>query len=104
MMNDERDKVIALDRDRRNLRTNLVDDAEQAKQDLHPRTLIDRWTGRKRQQLSAAAATGKQSFTKNAPLIGLAGVAILLYAVRKPIFKIYHRLRDKAQQAKDRTS
>jgi hypothetical protein len=104
MTDDNRDKVIALDRERRNLRTHLIGDAEQAKHDLHPRTLIERWKGRKRQQLTSAAKTGKQSLTRNAPLIGLAGAAILIFAARKPIFVFYHQLRNKKRQVKDRTS
>ena len=104
MSNDTRDKVFALDRERRNLRTHLVGDAEQAKHDLHPRTLLKRWKGRKRQQLTSAAETGKQTLAHNAPLIGLAGVAILLFTARKPIFRLYQQLRNKARQVKDRTS
>ena len=104
MPDDTRDKVIALDRERRNLRTHLVGDAERAKHDLHPRTLIARWKGRKRQQLTSAAETGKQALAKKAPLIGLAGAAILLFTARKPISRLYHQLRDKARQVKDRTS
>ena len=104
MPDNSRDKVIALDQERRNLRTHLVGDAEQAKHDLHPRTLIERWKGRKRQQLTSAAETGKQTLANNAPLIGLAGAAILLFTARKPIFRLYQQLREKARQVKDRTS
>ena len=104
MPDNSRDKVIALDQERRNLRTHLVGDAEQAKHDLHPRTLIERWKGRKRQQLTSAAETGKQILANNAPLIGLAGAAILLFTARKPIFRLYQQLREKARQVKDRTS
>lgn len=104
MSDDTRDKVFALDQERRNLRTHLVSDAEQARHDLHPHTLIERWKGRKRQQLSSAAETGKLTLAKNAPLIGLAGAALLLFTARKPIFLLYQQLRDKARQVKDRTS
>lgn len=104
MVNDDRDKVIALDRERRNLRTHLIGDAEQAKHDLHPRTLIQQWKGRKRQQLVSAAESGKQTLAKNAPLIGLAGAAILLFTARKPISRLYQQLRNKTRQVKDRTS
>lgn len=104
MPDNTRDKVIALDRERRNLRTHLVGDAEAAKHDLHPRTLIERWKGRKRQQLTNAAKTGKQTLANNAPLIGLAGAAILLFSARKPISRLYHQVRDKRRQAKDRRS
>ena len=104
MSDDTRDKVIALDQERRNLRTHLVAGAEQAKHDLHPRSLIERWKGRKRQQLTSAAETGKQTLANNAPLVGLAGAAILLFSARKPIFRLYQQLRNKTRQAKDRTS
>ena len=103
MSDDTRDQVIALDHHRRYLRTHLVGDAEQAKHDLHPRTLIKRWKGRRQQQLTAAVATGKRTVANNAPLIGLAGAAILLFAARKPIFQYYHQFRNKRRQAKDRT-
>jgi hypothetical protein len=104
MSDDTRDKVIALDQERRNLRAHLVGDAEQAKHDLHPRALIERWKGRKRQQLTSAAETGKQTLANNAPLIGLASAAILLFTARKPISRLYQQLRDKKRQVKDRTS
>ena len=104
MTDDARNKVIALDQKRRSLRKHLVGDAEQAKHALHPRTLIKRWKGRKRQQLTSVAETGKQALANNAPLIGFAGAAILLFAARKPIFQLYHQLRTKKRQVKDRTS
>ena len=104
MSDDTRDKVIALDRERRNLRTHLVGDAEQAKHNLHPRALIERWSGQKRQQLISAAERVKQTLANNAQLIGLAGAAILLFTARKPISRLYQQLRSKAQNVKDRTS
>ena len=104
MSDDTRDTVIALDRERQNLRTHLAGDVEAAKHDLHPRALIERWKGRKRQQLTSAAETGKQTLANNAPLIGLAGAAILLFTARKPISRLYHQLRNKTRQVKDRTS
>jgi hypothetical protein len=104
MQDDTRGKVIALNHHRRNLRKHLVGDAVQAKHDLHPRTLFERWKDRKRQQLTSAAETGKQTLANNTPLIGLAGVAILLFAAREPIFRLYHQLRSKTRLVKDRTS
>jgi hypothetical protein len=101
MTDDPRDAINALNRERKNLRANLLDDAEQAKHDLHPRNLVQRWTSQKKQQLIAAADTGKQNLAKKAPLIGLAGAAILLFGARKPIFKLYKQLRDNARQVKD---
>ena len=104
MLDDARSKVIALDQERRNLRTHLVSDAETAKHNLHPRALIVRWKGRKRQQLTSAAETGQQVLANNAPLIGFMGAAILLFTARKPIFRLYQQLRAKARQVKDPTS
>lgn len=101
MTDDVRDAITALNRKRKNLRANLLDDAQQAKHDLHPRNLVQRWTNQKKQQLAEAADSGKKNLAKNAPLVGLAGSAILLFVARKPIFKLYHTLRDKARQVKD---
>jgi hypothetical protein len=104
MTEDTRDTVIKLDRQRRDLRAHLTGDVEQAKLDLHPRTLARRWTDRKRAQMADIADSGKHAFKKNAPLIGLAGTAILLFAARRPISNAINALRKKAQQAKDRKS
>ncbi len=101
MTDDPRDAITAFNRERKNLRANLLDDAQQAKHDLHPRNLVQRWTNQKKQQLTAAADSGKKNLAKNAPLIGLAGTPALLFVARKPIFKLYHTLREKARQVKD---
>jgi hypothetical protein len=102
MADEDRRKVIELDRHRRKLRGHLAGDMEQARHDLHPRTILRRWMGRKRAQLADIADSGKHAFKKNAPLIGLAGTAILLFAARRPISNTINALRNKVQQAKDR--
>lgn len=101
MTEDKRDQVIALNRKRRTLRAGLASDLQQARHDLHPSNLAKNWVGRKKQQLSALAESGKQKLANNAPLIGLAGTAILFFAARKPISRLYHQLRDKARNAED---
>lgn len=101
MADDARKTVMELDRQRRSLRANLTGDVGRAKHDLHPRTLAQRWTDRKRAQLADIAENGKQSFKKNAPLIGLAGTAILLFAARRPISKVINMLHTRLQQGKD---
>jgi hypothetical protein len=101
MTEDSRDTVIKLDRERRHLRAHLTGDVEQAKHDLHPRTLTRRWKDQKRAQLADLGESGKQALRKNAPLIGLAGAAILLFAARRPISNAINKLRNKARQAKD---
>jgi hypothetical protein len=104
MADDARKTVMELDRQRRSLRANLTSDVEQARHDLHPRTLASRWKDRKRDQLGEIANGGKRVFKKNAPLIGLAGTAILLFAARRPISSAITKLRDRVQQEKDAKS
>ena len=104
MSEDMRETIRELDRQRQQQRSKLADDAALAKHDLHPRTLTKRWTARKRDQLGLMADNGKQSLKKNAPLIGLASAAILLFTARRPISKLFQQLRDKARQAKDKIS
>lgn len=103
-MTDDRKKVIELNRQRHDARASLASDVDQAKYDLHPRTIAQRWTDQKRAQLADLADNGKQTLKKNAPLIGLASTAILLFAARRPISNAINALREKAQQAKDRKS
>lgn len=103
-MSDDRQSVIEKDRQRRQARSALQGDLTEAKHDLHPRTMFDRWKGKKRAQLTELADNSRQTLKKNAPLIGLVGTAILLFAARKPISNAIDKLRDKARDAKDRNS
>ncbi len=96
-----RDKVLALKQQRKVLRAGFQDDLLKARHDLHPKTMARRWTIKKKNQFADFADDGKQGLKKNAPLIGLAGAAILLFAARKPISDAIHNLRDKAQRPKD---
>jgi hypothetical protein len=100
MTDDTRETILKLDRERQNARAKLTGDAEQAKHDLHPRTLARRWTDDKRAKLADIVDDGKRTFKKNAPLIGLAGAAILLFSARRPISKVINHLRDKAKDQK----
>lgn len=102
VMTDPRREIIkALDKQRHAMRTTLSGDVAQAKQNLHPRTLAQQWKDKKRQQLLALSDSGKHNLAKKAPLIGIAGAAILLFSARKPIFKIIQNLRNSARQPKD---
>lgn len=101
-MTDPRREIIKeLDKQRHTKRSALSGDVAQAKHNLHPRTLAQRWKDKKRLQLLALSDSGKQNLAKNAPLIGLAGAAILLFSVRKPISNIIQNLRNTARQPKD---
>jgi hypothetical protein len=104
MSDPDREIIKTLDRNRRDIRSALTSGVAQAKQDLHPRTFVQRWKGLKLKQLAALSESGKQTLASNAPLIGLAGTAILLFAARRPISKLYHQMRTKVQKSKDRTS
>jgi hypothetical protein len=101
MSDDARDAIVALNHRRRERRAGLTGDFKRVKADLHPRALFARWTGQKKLQITNATDVGKQKLAKNAPLIGLVGAAILLFTAHKPISKLFHKLRRKAQQAKD---
>jgi hypothetical protein len=101
MMTDEsREVIYRLNNNRKAAREKLGGDAEQAKHDLHPRTLMQRWKHKKQVQLAQFTDSGKQSLAKNAPLIGLAGAAILLFAARRPISHAIEQLRHKAKDRK----
>jgi hypothetical protein len=91
-----RDKVLALKEHRKMLRAGLKDDLSHARLDLHPKTIARRWTNTKKAQIADVAEDGKRSLKKNAPMIGLASAAILLFAVRKPISHAIRNLRGKA--------
>jgi hypothetical protein len=100
MSDETRQNIRDLNQQRRTARAQLSGDVEQAKYDLHPRSLARRWTDDKRAKLNDLVDDGKHSLKKNAPLIGLAGTAILLFAVRKPIFKTIEQYRQKAKDPK----
>jgi hypothetical protein len=101
MAEDDRERIVALDRKRRGLRAELRGDVAEARHDLHPRTIMGRWTARKKAQVAEFADGTTRAAKKNAPVIGLAAGAILLFAARRPIFELYSRLRDKARHSKD---
>jgi hypothetical protein len=100
MTDESREAVHQRNRERLQARAKLGLDAGHAKYDLHPRTLARRWTDKKRAQISDLASSGKDGLKKNAPLIGLASAALLLFAARRPIFQIVMQLRKKAEDKK----
>ncbi|RDV06806.1 hypothetical protein DXH95_05235 [Sphingorhabdus pulchriflava] len=94
MPDPERETVKALDRERKIQRAALTTDLEQARHDLHPQTLLQRWSARQRDRLLSATGTAKQKVANNAPAIGLAGIGILLFSLRKPISGWMNKFRD----------
>lgn len=95
MTDPERETILQRDQARKQLRQTLVSDVEQAKHDLHPRTMTTRWTTKQKSKLADAGASAKQNVAKNAPLIGIIAAAGLLFAARKPISKWIDRLRNR---------
>jgi hypothetical protein len=88
--------IVILDDQRREQRKKLASDVQQAKLDLHPRTIAHRWSARKREQIVNLADDSRQAVKKNAPLIGLVGAAILLFTARRPIANLFTQLRQKS--------
>jgi hypothetical protein len=95
MTDPERETILQRDQARKQLRQTLVSDVEQAKHDLHPRTITTRWTAKQKSKLADAGASAKQNVAKNAPLIGIVAAAGLLFAARKPISNWIERLRNR---------
>jgi hypothetical protein len=89
----EREEILQRDRARKAMRQSLMADIEQAKVDLHPRTIGARWTAKQKARVVKTGEAAKQNITKNAPLVGIAGLAVLLFAARRPISDWIQRLR-----------
>jgi hypothetical protein len=92
MADPDRNIVIEQDRTRKALREMVRADVEQARNDLHPKTLTARWANRQKAKIKAAGDAIGERAKKNAPLIGLGTAAILLFAARRPISKLLQRL------------
>lgn len=100
MTDPERETILQRDQERKQLRQTLLSDVEQAKHDLHPRTISTRWTSKQKAKLADAGASAKQNIAKNAPLIGIVAAAGLLFAARKPISNWIQRVRDRGTNEK----
>lgn len=93
MTDSDREAILKRDQVRKRLRGSLIADVEQAKRDLHPRTISTRWAAKQKARLADAGASARQNIAKNAPLIGIVAGAGLLFAARKPISNWIQRLR-----------
>lgn len=100
MADPEREAILQHDRARKALRQALRMDAQQAKHDLHPRTIGARWQAKQMARLAGAATSARRNVAKNAPLVGMAGLAILLFAARKPISQWMQRFRQRERDGK----
>lgn len=93
MSDPDREAVMQRDKARKALRRTLFSGIEQAKHDLHPRTVSQRWVAKQKSRLTQAGMSAKQNVAKNAPLIGFVAAAGLLFATRKPISNWIERFR-----------
>jgi hypothetical protein len=101
MSDNDRQTVQRLDADRKLARAKLTSDVSDAKVDLHPKTLAQRWANRQVAKIGTAAKTGAQITRKNAIPISLASAAILLFTARKPISRLYEKLRNRAPESEE---
>ncbi|MBK9003689.1 MAG: hypothetical protein IPM67_09530 [Sphingomonadales bacterium] len=100
MTDPDREAILERDQARKELRQALRSDVEQARHDLHPRTISTRWAARQKSRLADAGMSAKQNIAKNAPLIGIVAAAGLLFAARKPISSWIEHLRDRKHNKK----
>lgn len=99
----DRKDVMALHKSRHRARRQLRQGVEQARHDLTPKNMLRRWSDRQKVKIEAVSQAGSRALQKNAPFIGLAGAAILLFAVRKPISDLYQKLRSSAPETEEQT-
>ena len=94
----DRGDIERLDHARRAARLKLKADGDDAKKVLKPSAVFGRWKERQIQKIGEASEQGKHIAKKSAPFIGVAAIAALLYAGRKPIFNAVKKLRNKESQ------
>ncbi len=97
MTDDIRQNLIEQNHVRKAQRQSLQNNLSQAKRDLHPRNIANRWVMQKKVRLADAAKSTKQNLEKKAPLIGIAGIVVLLFTARKPISRLWMGVRNRTQ-------
>lgn len=100
-MAESRENVRQLNRLRMDRRAALQGDFARAKVDLHPRNMMARWTERQIGTLKTKGGQARGMVRKNAPVLGAAAGALLLFVTRKPIFDFIRRHRENRAQNKD---
>lgn len=100
-MPETRDDVRRLNRTRMAKRTSLLAGLDRAKVDLHPRNVASKWVERQIGALKAKTGRASGLARQNAPMLGAAACALLLFSARKPIFEFIRRFREKRASNKD---
>jgi hypothetical protein len=99
---DRRD-ILNLHDSRIKARETLQIDAAQAKVDLNPRTIADRWTAKQKAMARQAADDATHLVKKNALLIGAVSIGVLLFIGRKPISTLSSKLLQARKTEQDPT-
>jgi hypothetical protein len=94
----DRGDIERLDLARRNARLKLKADGADVREMLKPSAVFGRWKQRQVQKIASATKQGQYIAKKSAPFVGVAAIAALLYAGRKPIFNAVEKLRNKESQ------
>ena len=89
----DRESVILLNADRRNLRRKLKGSIDVAQEVLNPRNQFRKLVALKKSQAKKAADETIQVVKNKAPLIGILGAATLLVAARRQISRWISSLR-----------
>ncbi len=99
---DRRD-ILNLHDSRMKARKTLETDVTQAKTNLHPRMIANRWTAKQKAMARQATDDATHLVKKNALLIGAVGIGALLFIGRKPILILSSKLRQARKIEQDPT-
>ncbi|MGL5837100.1 MAG: hypothetical protein ACRCY3_01210 [Sphingorhabdus sp.] len=97
----DRETVLERDRTRKAARAIMREEISHAQHDLHPRTLKARWIGRQRARIAQVGDMARQKASDNAVTLGVGAAAILLFAARKPIWRLIERFQNKRRNDED---
>jgi hypothetical protein len=99
----DRHDILNLHNSRMKARETLNTDVTQAKTNLHPRTIAERWTAKQKIMARQAADDATHLVKKNALLIGAVGIGALLFIIRKPISNLSIKLQHPRKEEQDPT-
>ena len=89
----DRDSVILSNAERRYLRRKFNDSLAVTRDILNPRNQLARFVERKTTQAKQVAGETVQAAKQNAPVLGIVGVGVLLFAAHRPISRWISSLR-----------
>ncbi len=89
----DRKDIIESDRNRKLLRMNITEQLSEARTELHPRTIGNRFINGQKQKLAKRSQYVGDFLAENMSWILIGGIGTLLIAVRRPISKRLNELR-----------